>query len=54
MSVKKDENRQWRINDLSNDGFDGVITAVGARGDLKMPHLQDQEALMTGLHLPLI
>lgn len=43
MSVSKDSQGRWIINNASNGRFDGIIAAVGTCGDAKMPHLSGSE-----------
>lgn len=42
-SVTQDRQGRWIINDPSNGRYDGVIPAVGSCGDVKMPHMPNQE-----------
>ena len=42
-SIDQDKQGQWTINGRTEDRYDGIVAAVGSCGDLKMPHLPDQD-----------
>jgi Flavin-binding monooxygenase-like len=48
--VYKEEDGKWTINDPSNGRFDGVIAAVGACGDPKMPHIPGMDKFKGEIH----
>ncbi|KAI0477972.1 hypothetical protein F4859DRAFT_503912 [Xylaria cf. heliscus] len=48
--VYKDDEGRWIINNPANGRFDGIIAAIGACGDPKMPHLDGIENFQKPVH----
>ncbi|KAI9815203.1 MAG: hypothetical protein M1832_005538 [Thelocarpon impressellum] len=49
-SVRQDEKKRWIINDPSHGRFDGVMAAIGACGEAKMPHIPGQQKFKGEIH----
>ncbi|KAJ8119380.1 hypothetical protein ONZ43_g3657 [Nemania bipapillata] len=48
--VYKDGQGRWIVNHTANGHFDGIIAAIGACGDPKMPHMEGIESFQKPVH----